>query len=183
MAIVKVTNVRLAFADLFKPSEKYKRFGASFPIVPGSDNAKTLSAVVAAVAKDKWGVKADAILAKIKSEGLLAYLELPKTNSEGEVYDGFAGMYTLNASNPARVAVIDRDTAPLAEQDGKPYGGCFVDASVELWAQDNSWGKRINATLRWVQFRADGEAFSGGAPVSQGEFENIADGASTHDLI
>jgi hypothetical protein len=79
--------------------------------------------------------------------------------------------------------VIDRDTKPLTAADGRPYGGCFVDASVDIWAQDNSWGKRINAKLRWVQFRGDGDAFSGGAPVSRTSSNEIAEGASAGDLV
>lgn len=165
-SIVKVTNVRLAFPDLFEPDAKYGRFGASFPIVPGSENAKALSAAILEVAKAKWGAKAEGILAQIKAKGDLGYQEAPKRNSEGNIYDGFEDRHTLNASNKVRPQVIDRDTSPLTQADGKPYAGCYVDASIEFWAQDNSYGKKVNATLRWVQFRADGAAFAGGAPVN-----------------
>lgn len=186
MAIVKVQNVRISFPSLFeaKPvnGEGEPRFSAAFVIAPGSENAKILSAALETVAKEKWGAKAAGILAELRQKGRVAYKE-SALSKDGEVYDGFEGMYTLNAGNPQRVAVIDRDTTPLTSQDGRPYGGCFVDASIDLWAQDNSWGKRINGKLRWVQFRGDGDAFSGGAPVSQDEFENIADGAAAGDLV
>lgn len=183
MAIVKITNVRIAFANLFEPDTKYNRYGASFVIVPGSENAKNLAAAVAAVAKEKWAAKADGILAQIKSKGDLGYQEAPKRNGEGSVYDGFEDRFTLNTSSKTRPAVINTDTTPLTAQDGKPYSGCYVDASVELWAQDNTFGKKINASLRYVQFRADGESFSGSAPVSQDEFESIAVGADADSLI
>ena len=186
MSIVKITNVRISFPNLFEAKavngEGDPRFSAAFVIEPGSENAKVLAAALDAVAKEKWGVKAAGILGELKAKGRVAYREAP-LSKDGEVYDGFEGMFSLNASNVQRVAVIDRDTTPLTPQDGKPYGGCFVDASVDLWAQDNSWGKRINAKLRWVQFRSDGDAFSGGAPVSQDEFSNIADGANASDLV
>ena len=178
-----VKNVRLAFPDLHKPSQKYNKFGGSFAIVPNSENAKLLAEAVAKTAKDKWGAKADAILANIKAKGDLGYLESPKKNSEGEVYDGFEGMFTLNASSDTKPPVIDRDTSPLGPESGKPYGGCYVDISVNIWAQDNSWGKKINFQLRWVQFRADGAAFSGAAPASPDEFESIADGADAESLV
>lgn len=186
MAIVKVQNVRISFPNLFEAKaingEGDPRFSAAFVIVPGSENAKLLANAMSAVAKEKWGAKSDGILTELKGKGRVAYKEAP-LSKDGEVYDGFEGMYSLNASNVARVPVIDRDTTPLTPADGKPYGGCFVDCSIDLWAQDNSWGKRINAKLRWVQFRSDGDAFSGGAPVSQDEFETIADGASAGDLV
>jgi hypothetical protein len=186
MSIVKLQNVRISFPNLFEAKaingEGEPRFSSAFVIVPGSENAKLLASTMAAVAKEKWGAKADGILSELKSKGRVAYKEAP-LSKDGEVYDGFEGMHSLNASTPTRPAVIDRDTAVLTPADGRPYGGCFVDCSIDLWAQDNSWGKRINAKLRWVQFRSDGDAFSGGAPVSQDEFQNIAEGASAGDLV
>ena len=187
MATIKLQNVRLSFPDLFEAKavngEGEPRFSAVFVIEPGSANAKLLHDTVEQVAKEKWGAKAPGTLNELKQKGRVAFQERPKTNASGEVYDGFEGMYHVGASNTTRVAVIDRDTSPLTAQDGKPYAGCYVDASIELWAQDNSWGKRLNAKLRWVQFRGDGDAFSGGAPVSQDEFSAIADGADAGDLV
>lgn len=183
---VKVTNVRISFPNLFEAKaingEGDPRFSAAFVIVPGSGNHSALAAAMEAVAKEKWGAKAPGILAELKQKGRVAFKESP-LSKDGEVYDGFEGMFSLNASNVTRVPVIDKDTKPLTPADGKPYGGCYVDASVEIWAQDNSWGKRVNAKLRWVQFRSDGDAFSGGAPVSQDEFEAIAEGANAGDLV
>lgn len=183
---VKLTNVRLAFPQLFEAKavngEGEPRFSAAFPIQPGSENAKALSAAMEAVAKEKWGAKATAILAELEGKGRVAYKK-SALSKDSDVYDGFENMHTLNAGNKARPQVIDRDTSALTAQDGKPYAGCYVDCSVDLWAQDNKWGKRINATLRWVQFRADGDAFGGGAPVSHDEFESIADGADAEALV
>lgn len=186
MAIIKLVNVRASFLSLFEAKaingEGDPRFSAAFPIVPGSENAKLLASTMEAVAKEKWGAKAAGILSELKAKGRTAYKESP-LSKDGEVYDGFEGMHSFNASNVARVPVIDKDTTPLTAQDGRPYNGCYVDVSVDIWAQDNSWGKRINAKLRWVQFRADGDAFAGGAPVSQDEFESIADGADADSLV
>jgi hypothetical protein len=186
MAIVKITDVRISFPALFEAKaingEGEPRFSAAFVIVPKSENAKLLDAATEQVAKEKWGAKAAGILTELKNKGRVCYKESP-LSKDGEVYDGFEGMYSLNASNVARVPVIDKDTTPLTPADGKPYGGCYVDASIEIWAQDNSWGKRINGKLRWVQFRRNGDAFSGGAPVSQDEFQSIADGAMADDMV
>jgi len=173
---VKLNKVRLAFPTLFEPKavngEGEPRFSAAFPIEPGSANAKALAAAMAAVAKDKWGEKAPAILKELKAKGRVCYKETP-LSKDGEVYDGFEDMHTVNASNKARPLVIDRDKAPLTAADGKPYGGCYVNASLELWAQDNGFGKRINATLKGVQFAEDGDAFGGGAPASPDDFDDL----------
>lgn len=51
-----------------------------------------------------------------------------------------------------------------------------MNASIELWAQDNKqFGKRINAQLRGVQFLRDGDAFAAGSPASEDEFEDLGD--------
>ena len=170
---VTVKNVRIAFANIHEPDSKYNRYGASFPIDPASVNAKACAAAIEAVAKEKWGAKAAAILAEIKKKGDLGYQESAKTNSEGEVYDGFADMFTLNASNKTRPLALDRDKSQLSAADGRPYSGCYVNASVEFWAQDNEYGKKINATLKGVQFVRDGDAFGGGAPASPDDFDDL----------
>jgi hypothetical protein len=62
-------------------------------------------------------------------------------------YEGFPGNFFLNAANKARPAVIDRDRSPLIQADGRPYAGCYVNAVIDIWAQDNNFGKRVNASL------------------------------------
>jgi len=78
--------------------------------------------------------------------------------------------------------VVDRDRTPLVAADGKPYAGCYVTAIVELWPQDNQYGRRINATLSGVQFERDGDAFGGSAPASADDFDDLSSGAAD-DLI
>lgn len=174
---VKLANVRIAFPALFEAKtvngEGEPRFSAVFIVEPGSENAKTLAAAVAAVSKEKWGAKADGIMTKLKAEGRVAYHPNPKTNGSGEVYAGFENMHHVNASNKTRPGVFDRDKAPLVQSDGRPYGGCYVNCSLDLWAQDNNFGKRINASLSGVQFVRDGEAFSGGGAATADEFDDL----------
>ncbi|MFN7341429.1 MAG: ssDNA-binding protein, partial [Opitutia bacterium] len=96
-------------------------------------------------------------------------------------YDGYPGNLFVNARAKTRPLVIDEQRAPLAEQDGKPYAGCYVNASIELWPQDNQYGKRINASLRGVQFARDGEAFAGGGAADVNDFDEVD--AETGDLV
>ena len=65
-------------------------------------------------------------------------------------------------------------TEPVQEGDQQaPYSGCYVYGSITLWLQNNSYGKKINANLRAVQFERDGEAF-GMKPVNaEDEFEPL----------
>lgn len=182
---VKVSNVRLAFPALFDAKtvggEGDPRFSAAFVIEPGTENAKTLKAAVEAVAKEKWKDKAQGVLKELRSKGRIGYREEP-LSKDGEVYDGFEDMHSLNASNKARPLIIDRDKTPLTAQDGKPYAGCYVNATLDCWAMDNNFGKRVNFTLTGVQFVRDGDSFGGGSRASEDDFDDLADGAEAGDL-
>lgn len=91
-------------------------------------------------------------------------------------YDGYEGCMTFKAANNKRPLVIDRDKTPLTEEDGKIYSGCYVNAIVELWSQNNEYGKRINGNLLGVQFFRDGEAFaSSGETAGVDDFESLND--------
>lgn len=181
---LKISNCRLAFPQLFEAksvnNEGDPRFGAVFIVEPGSDNAKALSVAVKTTAFEKWGVKADAILKELNAKDRVAYKAAAKTNASGDVYDGFEGKHHVNTSRPenkGRPLVIGADKSPLVPADGKPYAGCYVDASIELWPQDNKYGKRINATLLGVQFRRDGDAFSGGSVANTDDFDDLSEGS------
>lgn len=84
--------------------------------------------------------------------------------------DEYKGKYTLKASTKKRPLVIDRDQSPITESDNAIYSGCYVNAIVTLWPQNNQYGKRINALLDGVQFNRDGDPFGEGA-VSVSEFD------------
>lgn len=63
-----------------------------------------------------------------------------------------------NVKNPPQV--IDRGRRPVKEESGLIYSGCYVNALISPWKQDNNHGKKINANLLAVQFFREGEAFS-----------------------
>jgi hypothetical protein len=86
---------------------------------------------------------------------------------------GYAGNYYLNSGNLIRPLVLDSNKAPLTAADGKPYSGCYVNAMIEVWAQDNQHGKRVNASLLGVQFVRDGERLAGGSVATADDFEPI----------
>jgi hypothetical protein len=63
---IKLSNVRLSFPQLFEAKtvngEGKPAFSASFLINPNDPQIKEINAAIDAVAKDKWGAKADANL-------------------------------------------------------------------------------------------------------------------------
>ena len=168
--IVNLTNVRLAFPDLFVPS-RYNdasplQYGAVFLIKKGDKNHKAVQAAYEEVAESAFGDQAGALLRRIK--------ENPQVNcfTDGDLkehLDGYAGHMSLSSKNKKRPTVVDRDRTPLTEDDGKPYAGCMVNAKVELWAQANEHGKAMRASLLGVQFAGDNDSFGGGGKVASAE--------------
>lgn len=180
---VKLENVRLAFPVLFEAKtvngEGEPAFSASFLMAPSHSAVKALRDAAEAIGKDKWGAKWPNIKKELQ---LKDRLPLHDGDTKGD-YTGYAGNLFVTSRNKTRPLVLDRDKSPLTAQDGKPYAGCYVNASIELWAQDNAYGKRINASLRGVQFLKDGDAFAGGGAASDEEFDDLAEGATAEDLV
>lgn len=172
---LKLASVRLAFPVLFQPKsvngEGDPAFSATFLMPPDHAAVAQLKAAIEEVGSAKWGAKWAAVKKEITGKDRTC-LHDGDTKAD---YAGFEGNLFVSARNKSRPLVVDRDLTPLAEVDGRPYAGCYVNASVEVWAQDNNFGKRINATLRGVQFVKDGDAFSGGGAASEDEFDSLED--------
>lgn len=181
---ILLKDVRLAFPNLFEPTtvngEGKPRYSATFILPADHPQLEEIRQKIEAVAKDKWKDKAAAVLQSLYKTGKVALHD----GEEKAQYDGFAGNLFVTASAPEHAApiVIDRDRSPLTQRSGRPYAGCYVNASLEFWAQDNAYGKRINCTLRGVQFYKDGDSFSAGRPASADEFDVVEDGADAEDF-
>lgn len=162
-------EARLSFPNLFEasafePNQKPK-FGATLIVAKGSASHQAIKDAVRACIAEKWP--------KGPPPGLKLCL---RDGGEKGHMDGFGDeVVFFNATNPKRPTVVDRDRTPLTESDGKPYAGCYVTALIDFWAQDNQYGKRVNATLTGVQFVRDGEAFGGARVASADDFDVLDD--------
>ena len=176
MAKVILRDVRLSFPDLFE-AVQYQGQGpfnyrASFLMPADSQGKKDIDAAIKQVATEKWGAKAGAIL-----PGILANPQkCCFIDGNLKEYNGYAGNWALSATRTqesGRPAIVDRAKNPLSASDGKIYAGCYVNAVVEIWTQDNSYGKAIRATLVSVQFVRDGESFGGAAPATASDLDDL----------
>ncbi len=171
---VVLQNVRLAFPNLFTAAtingEGKPAFSCSLLLTPDHPALKELEKAGLAVAKEKWGVKGEAQFKAIKAADKFAVHD----GDSKSQYEGFEGNKFVSCRSAVRPTTLDRNKTPLTEADGKLYSGCYVNAIIELWPQDNKYGKRVNAQIRGVQFFADGDAFSGGGTgASEDEFDDL----------
>lgn len=89
--------------------------------------------------------------------------------------DEYKGMIYLKGSNKSRFTILDGDKTPLTAADGRPYSGSIGNAIVDIWAQDNSYGRRINCTITGIQHVEHAASFGGGAKAaSPDEFQSVA---------
>jgi hypothetical protein len=176
---VKLTDVRLFFPKLFTPEAfkneegKEKNYQARFGILKDSPLMKIVQAAIIATAKAKWNDKAELVIKQLRAENKICVYD-----GDVKTTEGFAGNFVISANRKqkeGRPLLLDRSRNVLAEDTGVLYSGCYVNAVVRFWAQDNGWGKRINASLHGVQFFKAGEAFSGGGTTSVDEFDAAPD--------
>ena len=173
---ILLSNVRIAFPVLWTPkrvgadAKGEPRYSCAGLLTPDHPGREQLKALIQKVAKEKWKDKAATVLKQLVAADKVC-LHDGDTKAE---YDGFPGNFFISTSSKVRPLVIDRDRTPLSEEDGKPYSGCYVNLKLDVWAQDNKWGKRINAQLQGVQFVRDGEPFAGGGrPADVDEFAEL----------
>lgn len=175
MAKIKLHNVRLSFPSLFRKatfSGEETKFEGTF-LISKADQADKIAEIEAAIES----LIADRLKgAKLKADKICL------KDGDDIDYAGYAGHMSIKASNNKRPLVLDRDRSPLSEDDNRIYAGCYVNAVIELWAQDNQYGKRINANLLGVQFFKDGEPFADGVSASADDFE-VFDDADMDDFM
>lgn len=164
---IKIPSARLSFPSLFQMAsfggESTGKFEATF-ILDKKDHAKQIEEIETAIAKLQKELKV-----KLASDKLCL-----KDGDEMERPE-YQGKMTIKASTKKRPMVINRDKTPITEDDNVIYAGCYVNAIITLWAQNNSYGKRVNAQLDGVQFVRDGEPFGDGG-ISVDQFDGFDDG-------
>lgn len=168
MAKIKLNNVRLSFPSLFRKAQfqgEETKFEATF-MLHKEEHADVIADIKKQIAE---GIKENLKGAKVPSDKIC----LKDGDESGR--DEYEGYYTLKAANNKRPKVIDRDRSQLAEDDNRPYSGCYVNAVVDLWYQNNGYGKRVNANLLGVQFYKDGEPFESGSVADDDDFDIIED--------
>ena len=164
MSKIKLSNVRLSFPSIFKRATFQGvegKFEATFLL-----NKKTQADQIE---------KLQAAIDKAIAEAKIKVPEDKRCLKDGDEsdYDGYEGNWSLKAANTKRPTIINRDKTPLVEDDEVIYAGCYVNAIIDFWVQNNKYGKRVNANLYGVQFFKDGEPFGMGPVDVTDDFDDL----------
>ncbi|EGP43129.1 ssDNA-binding protein [Achromobacter insuavis] len=194
---VKLNNVRIAFAQgltaASKSGEEAAPAYSCIFLIPekGDPNRQVVEDALRATAREKWGAKADAILDNFFEVGN------PKEGcywpGKRKSYDGFEGNMALAAKRPetdGMPLLLDADKSPLWDgskgkampgKEGRIYSGCYVNASVNIWPQDNKWGRTLRAELLAVQYSKEGDSFGSSSKGDASDFDDLGDGSAAGD--
>lgn len=104
------------------------------------------------------------------------HLPMRDADAENKENDGYAGHYFINATNTRKPQIVDRQVAPILEQD-EVYSGCYCNVSINCWAYAVNGNKGISVSLGNIQKIRDGEHFRGGR--AEDDFEPLSDDEET----
>lgn len=168
--ILFLPEVRLGFPALWTPrtneknAAKAPQFEASF-IFDNTQHGTLLDKIDATIdrlALDEWKKKVN-------------FRRCLRDGNEYSETDGYGdGKSFLKAWSLTRPGVVGRKLEQLTEADGIIYAGCFVNATVRLFAYDHpTGGKGISATLNNIQFVKDGPAFGANKTKPEDDFKAL----------
>lgn len=155
--IIKILNVRASYPHLDKPYAGDDGGEPKFSIVGLADKA-THQEVKEACIEVIEDLKKANKNAKVSKDKLFI------KNGDDSDKEEYEGMWTISARETKRPKVRDGngDLLEVDEIADVIYPGCYVDIIIRPWFQDNPYGRRANANLLSVKFRADGEQLGEG---------------------
>jgi hypothetical protein len=172
---VRIQNVRFNYtnslftAQVPQQGEGKAKFSVVAIIPRDHPQLAEIKAAMSETAVAKWGAKAGETLKQLQAADRLCLHDGDAKSDKA----GYAGNLFINASNELRPLVVGPSQEVLTAADGKPYSGSYGNVIDEFWAQDNKFGKRVNASLMGAQHVKDGERLSGGGIAAADDFEAI----------
>ena len=187
---IYLTNVRLSFPKLIEAASNSgipgsdRKFACDMIFEAGDPQFAKLMGEVGAVASEKWNDKAGAVLQMVQNERKLRCFGAGSEKIDVKTmtpYEGYGDgrTYLAGSSGEDRPPVMIRPNGSVCDNANtmertqlarKMYGGCYVNAAVSLWAQDNQFGRGIRCQLMAVQFAKDGTPFGEAPPDFTGKF-------------
>jgi hypothetical protein len=187
--IIFLSGVRLSFPQLVEPRSSVengvKKFSADFLMPMTHPGVQQFGAEYTKSAVDKWKEHAQSVMAIIQGDRKLRCFGQGNEKVNGKTfkpYDGYADMFYISANKDQMPQMIQADgsavdaTNTMAYQAlaRKLYGGCYVNAAVRPWLQENKHGRGVRCELIAIQFANDGEAFGEAVADATSLFKPVA---------
>jgi len=157
--MITIKNAVLNFPSVF-----------SLPVVNGEQQSKFSTKIILDPKEHAAAIKQlQTEIERLRTETLKG-AKLPADkfclrNGDDLAKEEYEGKFVLSASCKRRPTVVkaeDGQLVPVQEDDGLIYSGCVANVNVNLWAQDNKYGRRINCELVAIQWKSEGTPLGGG---------------------
>ena len=187
--LIRLNKVRLSFPTLVTPKAfaagQDEKYSADFIFPADHPDMKKFKEEGIKLAMAKWGDEAGPIIEMIKQTKKLRCFGKGSERinmKTGKVYDGYneEGAEYLSANSSDKPDLYGADGQKLMNAT-RLYGGCFVNAYVKPWIQNNKYGKAIRCDLVAIQFDSDGESFGAQRPDTEGLFQRVAGAPDVQD--
>lgn len=190
--IIYLSNVRVSFPQLVEPKKTTNEKGevrtawsADFILPPDSQQYKQVMQQYMTLANEKWKERAQTIMQMIQTDRKSRCYGngAEKVNKTTLLpYDGYEGNAYVSAISNRQPQMIQPNGQPVDASNSMAYqaiargiyGGCYVNAAIRLWLQENTHGRGVRCDLVAVQFSKDGDAFGGGGADVTGMFGAVA---------
>ncbi len=163
-------EARLSFPNLFVAKAPMDGKGEpKFDCVllfPKTTDLSGLKAAASAAVKEKWGTK------------IPPGLRSPFRNGDEKELDGYKDHIFIRASSKSKPGVVDENLQPVMEA-GQIYAGCYVRASLNVYAYENSGNRGVAFGLNNIQKLRDGAPFGQGASKPEDDFKAVAKAMAT----
>lgn len=166
MTRITLKNVRIAYPHLFtKNSFQGQETGYdSLFLIPKSDNEQFVK------------IKSLIEQLQVNLKAKVPHDKVCFKDGDLQEKDYSKGHWVLKSSSKKdKPVVLDAFKKECDEQNSPIYNGCFVNASLDFWLQDNQYGKRINSNLYAVMFAGDGEPIGSNKPSKQQVYSDFDD--------
>lgn len=191
---VYLQDVRISFPKLIEavisPLGGEPKFGCDLILEMNDPQVTTIMSEIHRSAVEKWKDVGPSVIKMVQADRLKRCYGHGSEKIKKEtmaVLDGYEGKFYLSANaNQDRPPVIaSADTGKLIDNGNtlerqaaarKIYGGCYVNAAVKFWMQDNQFGKGIRCQLSVIQFNRDGTAFGEAPADHSGMFKPTVQG-------
>jgi hypothetical protein len=185
--IIYLSNVRVGFADIAVPKPKTKMkdgqqitenvWSATFLMEPSHSGFVKFWEQYAKIAAEKWKQNAQAVMNMIQNDKKSRCYGDGNTSvnmTSLKPYAGFPNNYYITASKTSKPQIMDAEGLPVSPLNDiawsdaarRIYRGCYVNAAIKPWLQDNVHGKGVRCELAAIQFSCDGEALAQDEDVS-----------------
>lgn len=187
--IIFLSNVCLSFPHLVEPHASteggIKKYSADLILSLDNPALTQFMTRYAEMASQKWGEHANQVMTIIQADRKLRCYGSGAEKIDKKTfkpYSGYDGKAYISANKDQAPQMIQQDgtsvdagnTMAYQALARKLYGGCYVNAAVKPWLQENKHGRGIRCDLVAIQFFQDGTPFGEGVADASSMFGAVA---------